>query len=520
MKKLKLILLLCICCQGLFAQNPLYLRGVRYYYETPTLGNFNACSYFRTTSIVEKGNVYMIGGQQFDGYGKAGLVCINKWNSNFWWDYRTSNLVGASGIYDIITLPNNRFLSAAMFNPDTLKTVLFNQLGILSEKTAPVRRHDFPHKLTKLSATISAVTSHDWGNHPSGIQMDTIHASVDLLDEEGNYLYSKVLPFAETYNNLPVHGVAYGLASYPYYDAVVTFGEQHRTVSETNLNQRSWSPTLWVWGSDYIFFSREIYKDYAPHDASYMNESFGQIDAYDNEYAFSSGFSRPDGSGGGYLTGLDTNLHVKFFKKINVINSPYQSWTSSDLKIDTLTRQILVTGQLTQYDSNQIFVLSKVNFLARFDSNGNALYYKYFYYDHNEIACNSMSMTICENRDLLFTGNRWDIESNDYYFFTYRTDPDGYDPDGQYLGIKEVTVTPTEIGIFPNPSDGIFQVSSMFEEAMQVIILDQQEKQVALFELNELSSNSSFDLSDQAPGVYFAHISQGVNQWVKKLVVR
>ena len=60
----------------------------------------------------------------------------------------------------------------------------------------------------------------------------------------------------------------------------------------------------------------------------------------------------------------------------------------------------------------------------------------------------------------------------------------------------------------------------MGEEAMQVIILDQQGKKVAQFELNELSSNSSFDLSDQAPGVYFAHISQGVNQWVKKLVVR
>ncbi|MEN9973769.1 MAG: hypothetical protein RIS20_2116, partial [Bacteroidota bacterium] len=32
--------------------------------------------------------------------------------------------------------------------------------------------------------------------------------------------------------------------------------------------------------------------------------------------------------------------------------------------------------------------------------------------------------------------------------------------------------------------------------------------------------NNSFDLSDQVPGVYFAHISQGENQWVKKLVVR
>ncbi len=33
-------------------------------------------------------------------------------------------------------------------------------------------------------------------------------------------------------------------------------------------------------------------------------------------------------------------------------------------------------------------------------------------------------------------------------------------------------------------------------------------------------SDNSIYLSDQAPGVYFAHISQGENQWVKKLVVR
>lgn len=54
----------------------------------------------------------------------------------------------------------------------------------------------------------------------------------------------------------------------------------------------------------------------------------------------------------------------------------------------------------------------------------------------------------------------------------------------------------------------------------QITVLDQQGKQVAQFDLNELSSNNSFDLSDQAPGVYFALITQGELQWVKKLVVR
>jgi hypothetical protein len=77
-----------------------------------------------------------------------------------------------------------------------------------------------------------------------------------------------------------------------------------------------------------------------------------------------------------------------------------------------------------------------------------------------------------------------------------------------------------ELSIFPNPSDGIFQVSCLSNAPMHITILDQQGKQLVAFELNELSSKNSFDLSEQAPGVYFAHISQGENQWVKKLVVR
>ena len=86
--------------------------------------------------------------------------------------------------------------------------------------------------------------------------------------------------------------------------------------------------------------------------------------------------------------------------------------------------------------------------------------------------------------------------------------------------IQEVLVSATEIGIYPNPSDGIFQVSSLSIEPVQISILDQQGKQVTVFELDELSSDHSFDLSDQAPGVYFAHVSQGAQHWVKKLVLR
>ena len=88
-----------------------------------------------------------------------------------------------------------------------------------------------------------------------------------------------------------------------------------------------------------------------------------------------------------------------------------------------------------------------------------------------------------------------------------------------WVGTLEITLT-DEVAISPNPSEGIFQVSSISTEPMRIVILDQQGKQVAAFELAELSSDNSFDLSDQAPGVYFAHVSQGGQQWVKKLVVR
>jgi hypothetical protein len=88
-----------------------------------------------------------------------------------------------------------------------------------------------------------------------------------------------------------------------------------------------------------------------------------------------------------------------------------------------------------------------------------------------------------------------------------------------WIGTSEISL-PGEVGISPNPSDGIFQVSSLSLEPMQISILDQQGKRIAQFKINELSSDHSFDLSGQAPGVYFAHISQGEQQWVRKLVVR
>jgi hypothetical protein len=124
-----------------------------------------------------------------------------------------------------------------------------------------------------------------------------------------------------------------------------------------------------------------------------------------------------------------------------------------------------------------------------------------------------------EDGDLLFAGKGIQPDGT-RYFFTYRTNPEGYHPDGQYVGIHEVLVSPTEIGIFPNPSNGIFEISSMSDEPISLTFFNEQGLQIMSSELPNPSEKSSFDLSNQAPGVYFAHVSQGAQQWVKKLVVR
>ncbi len=86
------------------------------------------------------------------------------------------------------------------------------------------------------------------------------------------------------------------------------------------------------------------------------------------------------------------------------------------------------------------------------------------------------------------------------------------------LSVVESNQVP--LSIEPNPSDGIFHIHTENEAHIHIILLDQQGKYITQFELNELSSNNSFDLSNQGPGVYFAHISQGEQKWVKKLMVR
>jgi hypothetical protein len=88
-----------------------------------------------------------------------------------------------------------------------------------------------------------------------------------------------------------------------------------------------------------------------------------------------------------------------------------------------------------------------------------------------------------------------------------------------WLGISS-NIALEEIDIIPNPSDGLFEISSMSDEKITVDVFDEQGKLTLSSELPNPSDKSTFDLRNQPPGVYFAHISQGEQQWVRKLVVR
>jgi hypothetical protein len=88
-----------------------------------------------------------------------------------------------------------------------------------------------------------------------------------------------------------------------------------------------------------------------------------------------------------------------------------------------------------------------------------------------------------------------------------------------WLGITS-NIALEEIDIIPNPSDGLFEISSMSDEKITVDVFDEQGKLTLSSELPNPSDKSTFDLRNQPPGVYFVHISQGEQQWVRKLVVR
>ena len=513
MKFKLLFILIWVVSNAVYSQQNNNLRGIRYYYSSPTLGNLtNSLVGFKPLYVEEKNDFYYLSG--FAGLMAATIIKIDKYTNTPLWDYCETNDSQSVGF---AIDENDNVMMAYHINcgspcyPDSLRTVQINPIGQTIYKkhaTDLVRVRSFNR--TNINENLAT------GHKDSSIYKGTSEAaypiaypSVFRFNNSGDLIDSIILPITNTFQNLPVQA-GWGAKTFKLNDKYITFGNINRK-RNINIPSYEFCPTYWLWNGDGYLESMEVFLGYPGHDSGMQFGELTTIDFANKEFAFPT--TRNNGSFPMpvYLTHLDSNLTITWDKKVGNLPSTY-GYVPIDVKINSIDGSVYLVGKVLEYNMH-----ADLLFLSKYRKNGTLVYIKHFIID--ESSDNSIfAMSILEDGDLLFAGRSY--KDGITSFFTYRTGPDGYDPAGQYLGLEVVTASPTEIDIFPNPSDGIFQVSSLSEEPMLITMLDQQGKKVALFELNELSSNNSFDLSEQAPGVYFAHISQGENQWVKKLVVR
>jgi hypothetical protein len=215
---------------------------------------------------------------------------------------------------------------------------------------------------------------------------------------------------------------------------------------------------------------------------------------------------------------VDSNLHVKWTKDIrNYTSFPINqfAFSSETFVVDTINKWIYVTGTILNTDLS----LYKI-FIYKLDYNGQFIFKKYF--DSNYSSKNIHKLTLwagslCPNGDIAFSGQ---LTYEDTYesppIFIIRFTPDGITKSADYLGIEETQVNQNELGVYPNPSTGIFHLESLSEEPMEVEVYDQQGSRIQL----ENPFNSTIQLENQAPGIYFLHVKQGDQFWVKKVVLQ
>jgi hypothetical protein len=217
-----------------------------------------------------------------------------------------------------------------------------------------------------------------------------------------------------------------------------------------------------------------------------------------------------------FLCYLDSNLHVKWSKDIrNYSSFPMNQYAFSveTFVMDTVNEWIYISGTILNPDLSEYKL-----FIYKLDYNGQFLFKKYF--DSNYSTKNIDELTfwagcICPNGDIAFSGQ---LIYEDTYesppVFIMRFTPDGITKSVDYLGIEETQVNQNELGVYPNPSIGIFHLESLSEEPMEVEVYDQQGSRIQL----EDQFTATIQLENQAPGIYFIHVKQGDQFWVKKVV--
>jgi Secretion system C-terminal sorting domain len=489
----------------LSAQQTNYLRGVRYYYSTPSVGTFGTnlvC--FKPEFIEESNGNYILSGYTNIGFFvRASTLGLNKFSNSIVWDYTQDEESYSHGIS--IASDDKVLIVGDNTENDSLEIVNIDSNGnstAFSFHQTPVLRII---GFNRVQENINMASGHSYISNIA-------KATVLSFDNVGNILDTIVLSNPLINPSLIIQHST-GDKTLRYKNGYLTFGHLIRQLATNLPNEYSYCPSIWHWKNDSVLYAKEVFAGHNDLANDFCQQGLEYVDGNGREFVFTVRRTLgPNDATYNYLTFLDSNLNISWEHKIGTWPQPWV-YDISGLKYDTDSNFIYVTGVVWNVNTDE-----QKSFLAKYRKNGTLIFFKYFSIGQSQIS-SITALTLLNDGDLLFAG-RGMHNNGVRYFFTYRTGPDGYHEDGAYLGLEEVLASETEIGIFPNPSDGIFQVSSISTEPMQITMLDQQGKQVAQFELNELSSDNSFDLSDQAPGVYFAHISQGEIQWVKKLVVR
>ncbi len=488
-----------------WAQNPVDLRGVRYYYETPTFGVFGTANNgFEPLHIAETNDSYLLSGNNKDGLMTRNTVIkINKASSTLTWDYFEDKKSQTRGIS---LTPDDKVLMAFdNYQDDSIKFSRINLDG--SANSVAFLPFPYVHiaNFNRVSANLNAA------NGIKGI--DTALAATLFFNDIGQLQYTVTYPDPPSFLNLPI-SFCISHKSYAFNNEMLTFGYISRQLSTLAPDQGGLAPVLWRWSGQTILESKEIFSESLNQNTGYSNIKLIDVQKFNNDFilAVSKRTTSTASNYIPYIAYLDANLNVVWDVAMTNLSDVW-TYKVAQLKVNENSGIIYLSGYQYRYTPSD-----QRQFVARYQADGTLIDIKFFTIDEN-IENNIYAMELLEDGDLLFAGKGKQTDGT-RYFFTYRTNPEGYHSDGQYVGIQEVLVSASEIGIFPNPSDGIFQVSSLSAQSINLIIFNEQGQQILSSELPTPFENNIIDLSNQLPGIYFAHISQGAQHWVKKLVLR
>lgn len=233
-------------------------------------------------------------------------------------------------------------------------------------------------------------------------------------------------------------------------------------------------------------------------------------------------------NGDAMLRYIDTNLNVKWSRTFqNTVSFPKTRFVFNlrALTVDTLNEFIYVAGTIIDKGANpapNVPWTLYCAFFAKVDYNGNIIYKKYFHFGSNNVEyLDIFIMNMCPNGDVAFSGKIIYLDQSSGLYtvpsiWVFRFTSDGVSDFADYLGIEETQVNQNELGVYPNPSTGIFHLESLSEEPMEVEVYDQQGSRIQL----EDQFTATIQLENQAPGIYFIHVKQGDQFWVKKVVLQ